>query len=95
MPQYASYVDVGDRNVQNAQELASIWGEIRNELESHDAELIDSYAILGSHDFLVIFEAPDTEAAFTAALTLHRHGLDAETMVLLDTDDFATIVDEI
>ncbi|MFP8955742.1 GYD domain-containing protein [Natrialbaceae archaeon A-CW3] len=95
MPLYASAVEVTDRDVQNAQELASIWGEIRAELESHDAELIDSYAVLGGYDFLVIFEAPDTEAAFTAAVTLHRHGLDAETMGLLDTDQFANIVDEI
>ncbi|MFC7215406.1 GYD domain-containing protein [Saliphagus sp. GCM10025334] len=95
MPLYASFVDVGDRDVQNAQELASIWGEVQSEFEEHNAELRESYAVLGSHDFLIIFEAPDHEKAFTSALTLHRHGLDCETMEILDTDDFASIVDEI
>ncbi|WP_255194385.1 GYD domain-containing protein [Natronobeatus ordinarius] len=95
MVTYASFIDVDDRTVQNAQELASIWGEIKTELESHDAELLESYAILGGHDFLVIFDAPDREGAFKSALTLHRHGLDCETVPLVDTDDFAHLVDEI
>jgi uncharacterized protein with GYD domain len=95
MPTYASIVELTDRDVQNMQELAAVWGEVRTEFEEHDAELIDSYAILGEHDFLVIFEAPDQEAAFKAALTLHRHGLDAQTMALKDTDEFAALVNEI
>ncbi|WP_255169755.1 GYD domain-containing protein [Natrononativus amylolyticus] len=94
MPKYASLV-TAERDVQNAQELASIWGEIRGELEEHDAELIDSYAILGEHDFLVTFEAPDREGAFKAALTLRRHGLSAQTMEIVNTDDFSHLVDEI
>ena len=95
MGTYASFIDVDDRTVQNAQELASIWGEVRTELEGHEVELLDSYAILGANDFLVIFDAPDREAAFKAALTLHRHGLECETVPLVDTDDFSHLVDEI
>lgn len=95
MATYASLVDVDDRSVQNAQELASIWGEIRTEFEDHEAEVLDSYAILGSHDFLVVFDAADRESAFKSALTLRRHGLSAETMEIVDTDDFAQLVDEI
>ena len=95
MPTYASTVQLDDRDVQNMQELASIWGEVRAEFEEHDVELRDSYAILGEHDFLVIFEAPNREGAFKSALTLHRHGLDAQTMEIMDTDDFSTLVDEV
>ncbi|WP_254767293.1 GYD domain-containing protein [Salinilacihabitans rarus] len=95
MPAYVSLVDTADRDVQNAQELASIWGEIRTEFEEHEAELVDSYAILGEHDFLVIFEAPDREAAFRSALTLRRHDLSAQTMAIVDTADFAHYVDDI
>lgn len=95
MTTYASLVDAADRSVQNAQELSSIWGEIRTEFEDHDAEVRDSYAILGEHDFLVIFDAPDRETAFKSALTLRRHGLSAQTMAIVDTDDFAHLVDEI
>ncbi|WP_436347482.1 GYD domain-containing protein [Natronorubrum sp. FCH18a] len=95
MATYASLVDVDDRDVQNAQELSSIWGEIRTEFEEHEAEVIDSYAILGEHDFLVLFDAGDRESAFKSALTLRRHGLSSQTMEIVDTDDFAHLVDEI
>lgn len=95
MPTYASLINVEDRTVQNAQDLASIWGEIKTELEEHDAELVDSYAALGKHDFIVIFEADDHEGGFKSALTFRRHGLQGQTMELVDTDDFSELVDEI
>lgn len=95
MPSYTAFVNVADRDVQNVQELASIWGEVRGEFTEHEAELVDSYAMLGSHDFLVIFEAPDRESAFKSALTLRRHGLEAETMEIVDTDEFARLADDI
>lgn len=95
MALYASLIQTSDRNVQNAQELASIWGEIRTEIQEHDCELRDAYAVLGEHDFLVIFDAPDREGAFKAALTLRRHGLSGQTMELVDTADFSHLVDEI
>ncbi|MFC4544256.1 GYD domain-containing protein [Halosolutus amylolyticus] len=95
MPTYASLIELADRDVQNAQEMASIWGEVRTEFEQHNAELLDSYAILGEHDFLALFEAGDNEAAFKCALTLRRHGLDGQTMEVVDTDDISNLVDEI
>lgn len=95
MVTYASLIQVDDREVQNAQELSSIWGEVRSEFEDHEAEVLESYAILGEHDFLVTFEAPDRESAFKSALTLRRHGLSAQTMEVVDTDDFAHLVDEV
>ncbi|RQG97860.1 GYD domain-containing protein [Natrarchaeobius chitinivorans] len=95
MPTYASLITIDDRNVQNAQELASIWGEIRTEFDQHSATLKESYAILGEHDFLIVFEADDREAAFKSALTLRRHGLEGQTMAIVDTDEFSQLVDEI
>ncbi|MDS0473647.1 GYD domain-containing protein [Natrinema sp. 1APR25-10V2] len=95
MPTYATLVDLADRDVQNAQELTTIWGEIRTEFEGHNTELVDSYAALGEHDFLITFEAADREAAFKSALTLHRHGLEGKTMEIVDTADFSNLVDEV
>ncbi|WP_049922831.1 GYD domain-containing protein [Halopiger djelfimassiliensis] len=95
MPTYASLIQLEDRSVQNAQELASIWGEIRTEFEQHNATLEDAYAILGEHDFLIVFEAADREAGFKSALTLRRHGLEGQTMEVIDTDAFSQLVDEI
>ncbi|RZH69332.1 GYD domain-containing protein [Natrinema altunense] len=95
MPTYATLVDLADRDVQNAQDLATIWGDIRTEFEEQGADLRDSYAALGEHDFIILFETDDTEAAFKSALTLHRHGLEGQTMRIVDTDDFSNVVDEI
>ncbi|ELY94357.1 hypothetical protein C482_18652 [Natrialba chahannaoensis JCM 10990] len=95
MPTYASLIDVDDRDVQNVQELASIWGEVHTEFEQHNVSLKESYAILGEHDFLAVFEAGDREAAFKSALTLRRHGLQAQTMEIVDTDNFSHLVDEV
>lgn len=92
---YMSLVKATDRNVQNIQELASIWGEIRTEVEAFDASLVDSYAVLGDYDFVVIFDAADSDTAFKAALTMERHGLDAQTMEVVSTDHFANLVEDV
>jgi uncharacterized protein with GYD domain len=94
MPTYAAHVSVEDRKFQNVQELASIWGEIRGDLEEFDVELIDTYAVLGGYDFLVLYEAPDRDTAFKTAITVESHGLDLETAEIASTEDFADLVDD-
>ena len=94
MPTYASLVDV-QKDFQNSQELTSIWGDIRADLQTYDASLKDTYAILGEYDFLVILEAPDRDAAYQAALSLEGHGLDSQTMEIIPTDELAHVVDDV
>lgn len=94
MPTYAAHVTVEDREFQNVQELASIWGEIRGELEAFDTEIIDTYAVLGAYDFLVLFEAPDRDTVFQTVITMESHGLDLQTMEITPTEDFADLVDD-
>ena len=95
MPMYVSMVTVEDREFQNVQELASIWGEIRGELEEFDVEVIDTYAILGSYDFLLIFDAPDRDTVFQAAVAIESYGMDLQTMEITPTDRFADLVDDV
>ena len=94
MPEYASLVDVRT-DFQNPQELTSLWGDIRTDLEDRDAELKHTYAMLGEYDFLVIMEAPDRDAAYQAGVALERHGLDAQTMEILPTEELANVVDDL
>lgn len=94
MPKYLSLVTVDDRQFQNVQKLASIWGEIRQELEAFDVDVLDTYAILGSYDFLLVFDAPDRDSVFQAAIAIESHGLDLETMAITDTDRFAELVED-
>jgi uncharacterized protein with GYD domain len=94
MAMYASHVTVEDREFQNVQELASIWGEIRQDLEALDVQVRDTYAVLGGYDFLVLFEAPDRDAVFQAAIFVQSHGLDLETAEITPTEDFAELVED-
>lgn len=94
MPKYASLVTVDD-DFQNVQELASLWGDVRTELESLNAELENTYAMLGEYDFLVIMDVPDRESAYQVALTMEGHGLDMQTMEIVPTDEFANLVEDL
>lgn len=95
MGEYSALVDVADANVQNVQEFASVWGDIRQDIEECGGELQDAYAMLGEHDFLVLFEDEDHEAALQIALSVERYGLDTQTMEIIPVDRFGAIVDDI
>jgi uncharacterized protein with GYD domain len=92
---YVALIDVADPEVQNIQELASVWGDVQREFERIDAAIEDAYATLGEHDFVVIFEGPDTETAFQADVVLERHGLDVQTMEAAETEAFAELVTDL
>ncbi|WP_440988984.1 GYD domain-containing protein [Haloarchaeobius baliensis] len=95
MAQFISLVRVRDRDVNNVQELATIWGELKVEIEEFDATLEHTYAILGDYDFVVIFDANGRNEAFKVALAMERHGLDMQTMEAIPTSDFAELVTDI
>lgn len=88
-----SIVKVRER-VQNAQKFVSIWGDIRLDLQEYDVELTQSFAILGEYDFLLLFEAPDREAAFKTAFIVENYGLDMQTMEIIPVEELAPLVDE-
>lgn len=92
---YAALIDIADPNVQNMQEMASIWGDVQQEFDRIGASIEDSYAALGGHDFIVIFESSTTETAFRADVILERHGLDVQTMEVVDTGAFAELVTDL
>lgn len=91
---FVALVDVNEE-VQNVQEMASVWGDVRQEFEAVGAEIDESYAVLGEFDFLVTFEGPDSETAFKADVVLERHGLTVQTMEVLDTGEFSKLVDDV
>ncbi|WP_435317423.1 GYD domain-containing protein [Haloarchaeobius sp. TZWSO28] len=95
MGMYTSLVRVRDRDINNVQELATLWGEIHTEVEEYDATLEDTYAVLGDYDFIVIFDADGRDEAFKVALAMERHGLDMQTMEVIPTDEFAELVTDI
>ncbi|WP_458207358.1 GYD domain-containing protein [Haladaptatus sp. NG-SE-30] len=93
MAKYGALVDIRGQ-IQNVQELASVWGDIRLEFEEFGVYLEGSYAVLGEYDYLLIFDAPDRDAAFKAGVAVESHGMDMQTMEIIPVDDFAQLVDD-
>lgn len=95
MGTYMALVDVSDENVQNVQELASMWGDLRDDIEQFGGELKDAYAILGEHDYLVVYEATGRDGAFKTSLSIERYGLDTQTMEIIPVEEMGGLVDDI
>jgi uncharacterized protein with GYD domain len=94
MSTWVALVEVVDAEFQDLQELASLWGDINVELGEVDAELQETYALLGRYDFLVVFEAPDRESVFEVSLAAERHGLDMDSMEGIPIEAFGGMVDQ-
>lgn len=95
MSTYTVLADVRSDEFQNAQELASIWGEIEAEIEDLGGELGESYVVAGEYDFQLTFEAEDTETAIETAIAIERHGLDTRTMPVVPVDRLGGIVEDV
>lgn len=95
MVKYTVLADVENSEFQNVHELASIWGEIRNDIAELDGELVDAYAVLGHYDFQLTFEASDEEAAMQIAFAIERYGLDTRTHQVIDADRLGELADDI
>lgn len=95
MPTFAAVVDVTEQEPQNAQEFASIWGDVERDTEELGGGVLDTYALLGRHDFLTLFDAPDLASGLQISLAMERHGLDMETMVAIPVEEFGSIVEDL
>lgn len=95
MATYMALVDVDETRVQNVQELATVWGDVRGDVADVGGDLLDAYAVLGEHDFLVLFEASDREEALQISVGMERYGLDTQTMELIPVERFGELVDDI
>lgn len=94
MQTWVSLVEVDGSEFQDLHELASLWGDINLELEEIDAELEETYALLGRYDFLLVFRAPDRDSVFEVSLAAERHGLDMNTMEGVPIEHFGSLVNE-
>lgn len=95
MGTYMALVDVSDENVQNVQELTSMWGDLNSDIEQFGGELKDAYAVLGEHDYLVIYEADGRDGAFKTSMCIERYGLDTQTMEIIPVEEMGGLVEDI
>jgi uncharacterized protein with GYD domain len=57
---------------------------------------LTSYALLGSYDFLYIFEAPDANTATKVALLAQAFGAaTTETLTAIPLDEFSAMLDDV
>lgn len=94
MPTYAAFANVETREYQNVQELASIWGDLKQDLETRDCDLQDAYILLGERDVLMLLEAEDHESALGASIAAERYGIEMQTMEAMHVDDLGELVEE-
>lgn len=95
MVTYAALIDVREDEVKNLQRLATVWTDVRAEVEELDGELLDAYALLGRHDYLILLDVPNRGAALQASLTVERHGLDMESMAAIPVEDLGELVEDV
>ena len=61
-----------------------------------EVKSVTSYALLGSYDFLHIFEAPDANTAAKVALLAQAFGAGTtETLTAIPFEEFSAIVQEV
>ena len=94
MGTYVALIEVREEQVQNAQDLATVWGEIREDVSDVGGELVDAYAVLGEHDFLVLFEADGVEQAMQISIGVERYGLDTQTMEVIPVERMGELVED-
>ena len=95
MPTYLAQISVNEGEYQNPQELVSVWGTIRQDIEELGGEILQTYAVLGGYDFHLAFEVESGEIAFQVSQAIERHGLDTETMRTLPVERIGELVDDI
>lgn len=95
MPTYVVLADVRSGEVQNPQELGSIWGEIRGEIEDAGGTPGESYVLAGEYDFLLTYDVDDTEMALKVAIAIERHGLDTRTMPGVPIERLGDLVEDV
>lgn len=95
MPTYTMLANVDDAEFQNPQELATLWGDIENDLAEAGVDLEETYTVLGGYDFQLTFEVEDDETAFEAAFLVQRYGFEVQTMKALSIERIGEVIEDV
>lgn len=83
------------KKVKERKQLGRTWLEQVKE-KCPEVKFIAHYALLGSHDFMDIYEAPDEEVAAKVSLISRENGaLYAETLIAIPYKRFLKLTEEI
>ncbi len=69
--------------------------EVNKEIEAYGAKVVGQYAVLGSHDFVNIVEAPDNNAIARVSLELgSRVTIEIITLPAMPVNEFISMAKE-
>ena len=74
MAQYIMLADWTDQGIRNVKDSPSRLDAAKQQWKKHGAEITAFYMTMGSHDMVVIVEAPNDEAVAKIALALGSAG---------------------
>ena len=97
MPVFVLLAKVSSEGAKQVRSLAEMDRHFTEELRRScpNAKRIVSYALLGSYDFLHIFEAPDAHVAAKVALIMTSFGVSTtQTFTAIPFAEFTDILDE-
>jgi uncharacterized protein with GYD domain len=89
---------VSSEGAKQLKSLARMDEEFNRQLEKHCPEVrrVASYALLGSYDFLHVFEAPDAKVATKVAVLANSFGVTmTQTLTAIPFSEFKEILEEI
>jgi uncharacterized protein with GYD domain len=89
MPIYIVLINVSAEGRKAIKEDPASIKAKNKEIEAKGVKILAQYATLGQYDFINIFEAPDDDTIFKAALNLAGRGVDkSQTLTAKTLDDF-------
>jgi uncharacterized protein with GYD domain len=89
MPIYIVLINVSAEGRKGIKEDPASIKAKNKEIEAKGVKILAQYATLGQYDFINIFEAPDDDTIFKAALNLAGRGVDkSQTLTAKTLDDF-------
>ena len=89
---------VSSEGAKQLKSLARMDEEFNRQLEKHCPEVrrVASYALLGSYDFLHVFEAPDAKVATKVPVLANSFGVTmTQTLTAIPFSEFKEILEEI
>jgi len=95
VPTFVVLADVRGGGIQNPQDLGSLWGELRTEIEEHGGTPGESYVVAGEYDILLTYEAEDVETAIEVSIAVERQGIETQTLPVLPIDRLGDLVEDV
>ncbi len=81
MPLYIMLANLTGRGRRMSRQNPDLLSEAASEVETPTSKILTQYAVLGQHDFVIITEAADNDAAARLSLEMGvRAGLNIETL---------------